>query len=297
MAITERDILIFKVLSSGPAKLSVIKDLLTKIYKEDIDSEALRVRLYALRQQKYVQAKRYVPRGIVKLRYKDKKLRQEGMTNKEGSQNKRQMMAQNKLNGWGHTLYALTEGAVEWLGMVGYTRDKIRIGLPGQFFVAHELMVTDIVRAVKREASQLRYDFQIYDENTIRALDFGKKHKSFPDLVVILRFIVDGQYKMRTVAVEIDNDTEVPAAVFVKMIKHIEPIILVLCPTSQRIVKLQQFIIKQTDFDLMHKVFFGNVNDFSANGFFDSELLTIVNSPANFIPRKGKLQPYTEEVL
>jgi hypothetical protein len=197
-----------------------------------------------------------------------------------------------------HRLYALDEGAVETLTKVGYTRDKIRLGLPPPLLVTHELMVTDVVRALKREGSQLSYDYQILDDRAIKSIDVLKKYGSIPDLSVALRFIVDNEHKRRLIAIEVDNDTEIPPVIFNKLIKHkVEPIILITCKSLKRLDNLQTYLHKQVAYAaVMEKVFFAILSDFCKNGFFDTDFINVRGNGETFMPTKGRVTPFADKV-
>lgn len=284
MAVTDRDVDILKVLSSGPSTSAQVRTLLSKIYRHDMSSQALCNRLAALKKDGLVISQNYRDRS------------KEGTSLKKGVAPK-----------WSHRLYALDEGAAETLSKFGYTRDKIRQGLPSPLMVTHDLMVTEVVRAIKREGSQLCYDYQIFDDKMIKTIDFKKNYHAIPDLAVGLKFIINKEHKIRTVAVEVDNDTEVPARVFRKVLQHrVEPLVLFICPTLKRLGALQSYMGRQGEFTrtlrsqnvitVKDSVYFAVFSDFCEHGFFETDFRNVFGRSESFMPTKGKITPFTDDV-
>ena len=112
MAVTERDIDILKILSSGPTESRLILDLMAKIYHHNMKPNVIHARLSALKKEDCVMSQKY---------------------------NDRSNYGNPRAHRFIHTLYALDEGALEPLVKFGYTPDIIRLGLPTPVLVTRAL--------------------------------------------------------------------------------------------------------------------------------------------------------------
>jgi hypothetical protein len=186
--ITPRDIDIFKTLVSGPSTFKHILQELNSMGRRDPKSEddrgesygrktttaALKVRLLKLGRQGYITSRRYWDRqkgGVI-------------------------------------ALYVLGHPALEELvSSHGYKVNHIRNMLPSPDKGTHEMLVTSLVRAVRREALRNDFDLDYEDENWLKSTLGGpKKGMSYPDLYVKLVFKMGGGLRHAAhLGLEIDN--------------------------------------------------------------------------------------------
>lgn len=245
--ITERDIDIFRILSSGPATFVQIKSLLKRVYRSEVSQYALYKRLSILRKDKLIISRQY--------RNRDGKGR--------------------------FVLYGITPLSVQTLVTQGYAVERIRTNMPSELTVAHEMAVTDVVRAIKRESARYQYDFTFLDENTLKEMYRGKRKKIvYPDLLVNLVFNTRPEPTKKQLAVEIDNSTILASKLFEKM-KKMKWTTLMLCTTTMRInVLRKKFMI---DEDLYGKVFFALLSEFCPKGFIGTSWMTIDGGNATIL--------------
>lgn len=301
MPVTARDVDILKILSSGPSTSAQIRGLMKTVYGHEMSASVLCDRLAALRKDAFVASGDYLDRSKFGIKGERKVVKGEV----KGAKAKAITKFHNK---WHHRLYALAPASLEVLVKEGFSRDKVRLGLPSPAMVTHELMVTDAVRSIKKEAAVLNYQYRIYDDRMIKASDINKMYGSVPDLGVMVKFIQNGQYQTRIAAIEIDNDTETPATVLRKILNHkVEPIVVFLCKTPMRISDLVGVLSAQKS--VIHymlqdqrahpseppKVLLAILTDFCTNGFFDTEFRNAAGKIDYLMPR-GKISPYVEPI-
>lgn len=236
--ITERDKDIFRILSSGPATFPYLKHSLNLMRKESQKTSdmALRRRLSQLVKEKYIASRKYGMGDIRSMR----------------------------------TLYAVTPMSVEVLTGMGYAVERIRAGLPGKPFVTHELAVTDVVRRIKREGAELKFEYVFTDERTLRQMSKGlRRRKLYPDLFVKLSWSEGSEKKRLTLNIEVDNSTILARYVIGKVKRMAFPT-LILCMTRDRIEILKKASelewkgMSEKEKDAFYrKIFFGLISDFT----------------------------------
>ena len=236
MLITDRDVDIFRMLSSGPASFVQIRLFMEKIYKHQMSESVLWTRLSKLKRSGYVESCRYVSREQGRF-----------------------------------SLYALTRLSTALLAKAGYPAGGLRAELPDDCSVAHEMSVTDVVRAVKREGFRL-YEYQMADRNILEQAYAGKKRShAYPDLHVRLTLDQSGKRQTRVYDIEIDDCTMLPLQVVGRagMMSHTT---LVLCLTAQRVDALRRALAASEDRGrLSGRIFFCMLSDFIKSGFAGTE--------------------------
>jgi len=235
VAITERDINIFRFLSSGCATFTQIQNALKVIYKMPVSAVALRKRLSLLQAGGYIVSKKYY------------------------SENK------------GYVLYTLEEPAIDILVQNGYAVERIRWGLPHPAFAVHELAVTEIIRTIRRDAAKNLYDFSIFDEKVLKKI--APDAKGYPDLIVKLVFNVAGKTIEKSIAIEYDNGTQY-AIDIVQKVRNIKYPVIILSRTLDRIGVLKKVFLKAEE-KLHNRVFFALLNEFYKAGLLNSEFTTV----------------------
>lgn len=245
-AITDRDKDILRFLSSGPALLSELLTALKRM-KWQVTKAALLIRLSVLRKCDYIISKYYYNRtGLGR-----------------------------------YSLYALTKRSLDVLVSAGYMREHVRLGLPDKIEVSHEIAVTSIVRAIKKEASKTGYGFSIMDEKTLKQRFRKSKGRKFPDLLVRLIFNIAGAEKEKDIYVEYDNSTTYAVEVLEKVVEH-KNVTLILCPTSERLNTLKRVFGKSDDW-VNANVIFGLLSDFYETGFLGTNFTTPQGDKATII--------------
>lgn len=249
--ISERDVDIFRVLSSGCTPFTILLSA-TKRKNEykNITRNGLVVRLCRLKKAGYIESDRY--------------------QNRDGA-------------GW-FSLYSLKEPAIDILVKKGYARERIRTGLPSAHTVSHEIAVTETIRVIKREAAKAQYSFSIFDESTLKVIADGPKpNKVFPDLLVKLTFEVSGEQKTKTIAIEFDNGTR-HAMDVLKKTKALNRPTLILCNITERINTLRRVFENANDNTLNKQVCFGLLHeDFYHNGLMRSNFISVSGGRASII--------------
>ena len=252
--LTDRDIRILNALSSGPA----IFDRLLTIVREDEDEEsltskvALRKKVAHLTRGKYIHAEPYHNR-----------------------------------KGRGYfCLYGIKELAISVLIEHGIQRDHMRMNIPGELGVVHELMVTDVVRTLRRgHATKVYTLVELKDENKRKQeTRGGKKNRVYEDLKVCISYMsTKKDVTKRYLSFEIDNNT-IDADKVVAKIKLLDRKVIVLCPTPARIEKLRAEFIATQDKELCENVVLGNVNDFCETGLAGATLSNPWGRPVRILP-------------
>ena len=229
--IMDRDISIFKLLTSGPSRIDMLFSDYKKITKSsDISKEAFSQRVWSLKKQGYLRSRIYLD------------------TNKKGGK---------------YALYALTNYSAEVLCRKhGYRIESIRMKLPNKKEVAHNIEVTNVVKNIKREASQIIYEFTMFDEYWQRKLrDDNEKKSPIPDLLLKTHFNANGKEKVFLFNVEIDNSTIAAGEIAKKLAKYSFPV-LIICTTRKRLMILQKTIYAKRNETVYHdKNFIDIVND------------------------------------
>jgi hypothetical protein len=252
VSITDMDMDIFKYMSSGCA---TFPELLV-FFKQMRDGDkikyknTLRARLTRLRRSGYILSREYVSRG--------------GTTR--------------------HALYILGESAKYILAESGYPPEKIRGVLPNDYTVSHELAVTSIVRAIKKESEKSNYECQIYDETTLKTIAGGvSKSEFYPDLHVTLKFSMGGEQRNKAVSIEYDNGTLMVSRIL-KKAREQKGSVIFICATTKRMDDLRSFIGSANDAsELRKRVFFGLLEDIYSNGILGANFQTLVGGKLRII--------------
>jgi hypothetical protein len=282
--IMDRDIDIFRILSSGAAEMKYIYSLYQK--------SVLRIKDSNLAEGSSDQAKK-VKTGKAGF------LRRLWVLQKKGYlKSRRYQIIRNQ----GHfVLCGLTQNSSDILcEHSGYRPEGIRMSLPPASHVSHDFQVSDVVRAIKREGGRFPYEYLIIDEYWQRKTAF-KKIQSFSDVFVILRLNSNGREINGKIHVEIDNNTIVPNYVREKVRKMTLPT-FILCTTKKRIEILQHNFKTAYDLAVPHSsdkraenknpdknlinVFFALTSDFCASnggGFINTKFETIAGGKAKAI--------------
>ena len=231
VVITERDMDIFRVLSSGPAPFIQLRLLMERICKRKMSDGVLWTRLSKLKRSGYVASRRYAGRE------------------EHGR----------------FSLYSLSPLSVELLVRSGYPAGSVRSALPDELTITREMHITDIVRTIKREGSHL-YEYQLTERNIIKKLMQGKKASAYPDLHARLVFESRGNRTVRLFDIKVDSGIEIPA-VIVEESRGLPHSILVLTAFDWRIDALRRAFAAFGDRKLQDRVIFGLLPDFTRNGF------------------------------
>lgn len=222
-ALMGRDIDIYRILSSGPATRESLYDTYRKSVlkikdnnlaesdepkgKNKLGKNGLFLRLWRLKKSGYLKSQQYSRRDSKGL----------------------------------FALYALTQDSADILcEHADYKIESIRMALPPKSRVSHDLQVTDVVRAIKREGGRFPYEYLIMDEDWLRKTA-QKKKQSFSDLFARVRLNIGGKETPGNFHIEIDNNTIAPLYVKEKVRKMIYPT-LILCTTSKRKENLRNFL-------------------------------------------------------
>lgn len=252
-SIADMDMDIFKYLSSGcatfPELLAFFKQMRDGDKVKDIN-HLLRERLSRLMKNGYILSRKYVSRGTI--------IR--------------------------HTLYILGEPAKYILAESGYPPEKIRGVLPNDYTVSHELAVTSIVRAIKKESEKSNYECQIYDETTLKTIAGGvSKSEFYPDLHVKLKFSMGGEQRNKAVSIEYDNGTLLISKIL-KKAREQKGAVIFICATTKRMDDLKSFIGSANDAsELRKRVFFGLLEDIYSNGILGANFQTLVGGKFSII--------------
>lgn len=226
---TDRDIDIYRILSSGPAT----REFLYDAYRKSV----LKIKTDNLAESNEKQTKTKIGKSGFFLRL---------WLLKKNGYLKSQQYSRRDRKGF-FALYALTQTSSDILcEHAGYRVETIRMGLPPDSRVSHDLQVSDTVRAIKREGGRFPYDYFIVDEDWQRKTA-QKKRQAFSDLLVLVRLDIKGKETKSSFHIEIDNNTIAPIYVKEKVRKMTNPT-LILCTTSRR-KEILQFLFKH-DYDI-----------------------------------------------
>lgn len=291
--INDRDVNIFKVLSSGASDLTDIKRMLRDVYKTEVTPNALQKRLSLLKKDGYIQSRVYAKKneGI--------RIKKEGYENEDSGN-----LIRNNVP---FALYALTFLSIAVLVERGYDHNWIRACLPGPPFIKHDEMVREVVRAIKKEAARVGYSFGLVDELNLKRM--ARKYKSkenLPDLLVRLTLDVGSEQIVKRYNLEIDNNTISPSYMVDKVLRS-KRRTLIICNDSKSRMEafLRAFksavkdeekknLIKrkkkkgndQVDeyIPLAHKVVFTYIKEFCARGFLQTNFISIDEEPVYIVP-------------
>ena len=291
--ITDRDINIFKVLSSGASDLTDIRRMLRDVYKTEVTPNALQKRLSLLKKDGYIQSRVYAKKneGI--------RVKKEGYENNESEKLMRSNIP--------FALYALTYLSIAVLAERGYDHNWIRACLPGPPFIKHDEMVREVVRAIKKEAARVGYSFGLVDElNLKRMASKYKSKENLPDLLVRLTLDIGSEQIVKRYNLEIDNNTISPSYMVDKVLRS-KRRTLIICNDSK--TRMEAFLrafkaaVKDEekrslinrkkkkdrnqvdeDIPLAHKVVFTYIKEFCAKGFLQTNFISIDEVPVYIVP-------------
>jgi len=281
--ITSRDVDIFRVLSSGPMTaqqvMSELKRVIAKNPEDDTDG------------------KKKIKHGMSYSAFQERisKLRKDGYIVSKICPDRHGKVA--------HALYALTpHSAAILIERESWDIRCIRYTLPNRWTVAHEMMVVDVVKAIKQESAKMIYDFSMEDENSLRRASKGtKKRMPYPDLFVRLTIHQKDKIRQKSMGIEIDNGTLderlVAAKAHTLWVKN-RWMSFIICTHTRRIEKLrEQFsryiesekkhakrneAFKSLD-DLYERVYFCTFESFVRSGFIGTKWITIKDGEAPFL--------------
>ena len=175
-------------------------------------------------------------------------------------------------------LYVVGKMGIPELYRHGFEHTDIRCTLPHKFAIAHETLVTDIVKGVKRESSRVGFKVKIVDENHLRKT-VKKKRLPIPDLMVSMVFHLDsGKVLERIICLEIDNDTMPVADIYKKCTKLERPTIFIIA-THERMDRLRSYFeTMKTDplfENIADKVSLLLMSDLLAQGLVGCEIVDV----------------------
>ncbi len=254
VVIGEKDIKIIEYLSCGCATFLDLLGHLKKSYKQgqNINHELiLRKRLSQLLGAGYIESQIYHVRGS----------------------SARQ------------ALYILSEPARHMLIESGWHYQKIRGILPNNFTIAHELAVTAIVRAIKKESKRSQYDYRLHDENSLKKVSGGSnKGEFYPDLLVKVMLTISGEQKDKYYYIEYDNGTIPTRDILKKSIKMNSINIFFICATTERMDKLRAGVMNAPVKEkLIKKVFFGLLEDICSMGIYGAKFQAADGKPVGLL--------------
>lgn len=181
-------------------------------------------------------------------------------------------------------LYGLTENGADHLAVhYNYDRDQIRPGLPPKNMIAHELGVTDIVKAILWEMVIIPYICQYFDDLSCKR---NKAHLELmgwiPDLLVRISE-VKGIPCRYYVAIELDMGSRKLADVLYTL-RNRNCMTLFICSVSSRILKLQNELVKYNQLEGM--VYFALLSDFCSRpgGIFSTDWQTLSGRIVSLYP-------------
>lgn len=169
----------------------------------------------------------------------------------------------HKLSGLGYlkkVAYPFKPSLIYYLGDMGsqylisnlnYEPERIRTHIVKKDNLAHELIITEIVKAIKKEESKALYEVNfLYDDHYQRQLSTREKGVLFPDLCVSISTSIGTKY---TYYIEVDTGKR-SSKLLVEKIKYYKHKILLITPTSKRRSTLQNSIISSNDESLIPRI-------------------------------------------
>lgn len=188
----------------------------------------------------------------------------------------------NHSDGTKFALYVLNSAGIEYLKERGYCADEIRTLLPSQHTAAHELVVVDIVRWLRRESIRIPYDLKYYDDPTCRAHKKPLGLKSpIPDLLVDLK--IGNVREIYRVNIEVHMGTVPVLNVVDKSLKQ-ECQTLYVCNTGENMDALRSAMLDHSQ--LKGMVYFSLINEFctSPGGIFGSNYAALDGRLVSLFP-------------
>jgi hypothetical protein len=294
VVITERDVNIFKVLSSGASNLKDIRRMLRDVYKTEVTPNALQKRLSLLRKDDYIRSRVYAREND------GKSGKKKGYGKQVGENLNRNIIP--------FALYTLTVLSIAVLVERGYDHNWIRAYLPGASFIEHDEMVREVVRAIKREAARVGYSFGLIDELNLKRMARRYRSKeNLPDLLVRITLDVGSKQIVKRYNLEIDNSTESPSYLVYKVLRSKRKT-LIICNNSKS--RMEAFLrafkaevenerrrnltgrkkiygnyqVSEEDTPLAHKVVFTYIKEFCAGGFLQTNFISIDEVPVYIVP-------------
>ncbi len=312
--LNNKDIDIFRVLSSGATSYLDIVLILEKVYKYSIIKEKEKI---GNRSSETGEMEKRKPGRKRFAGTNEKQITSKGLKNRLNELKREGYIVSDiypRSDGPGvFALYALTPLSMAVLINQGYDNNWIRSNLPKLNFVAHDKIVTETVRAIKREAGRTGYDFGIVDENRLREMYIkGNRSKAlYPDLFVRITLHAGSEQITKRLNIEIDNNTLRPEAIADK-VKKLDHKTIILSTNMQRIESLRRTFtavlnqeerdrifrykhgksrgkgVEKKDLPLEKKVMFALANDIHNNGLLRTNFISVDNDPVCIIEPEFK---------
>jgi len=312
--LNSKDTDIFRVLSSGATSYLDIVLILEKVYKYTIIKEKGEI---GDRSSEAGEMEKHRPGRKRFAGTNEKQITSKGLKNRLSELKREGYIVSDiypRSDGPGvFALYALTPLSMAELINQGYDNNWIRSNLPKLNFIAHDKIVTETVRAIKREAGRTGYDFGIVDENRLREMYIkGNRSKAlYPDLFVRITLHAGSEQITKRLNIEIDNNTLRPEAIADK-VKKLDHKTIILCTNMQRIESLRRTFtavlnqeerdrifrykhgksrgkgVEKKDLPLEKKVMFALANDFHNNGLLRTNFISVDNDPVCIIEPEFK---------
>lgn len=161
-------------------------------------------------------------------------------------------------------IYLIDELGIEYLTCnMGYNADRIRSNEPGETQIAHELMISDIVRSIKKEEDMLLYKVEhLYDDNYMRTHSRHRKGAILPDLNLRITTPDGSKY---TYHIEVDTGKR-PVSSLIEKILQYPSNTLVIVPHTSRKNNVQKALLMTRDTKCIDKTFFAIASDVIKEG-------------------------------
>lgn len=228
ISITRRDEKIFGILASGPATFATLRKLFTKTDGILSTKQNVFKRLQKLSCFGYLQKVIYPSNPSI--------------------------------------LYYIGEMGAEYLvNTLNYESERIRMNPVKREEVAHELLITEIVRKIKDEEDRLMYKVLfLHDDHYMRMFSSRKKGVLFPDLYLSIQ---DPEGVKVVYRVEVDSGKRSARALVTKILNYTKNI-LIITLTSGRRATLQKAIMNTSD-ALINRTFLALFADIVREGFVE----------------------------
>lgn len=188
----------------------------------------------------------------------------------------------NHSDGPKFALYVVGPAGIAYLTENAYTADEIRTLLPSQHTVAHELVVTDIVRTLQAESMQMEFPLKYYDDPACRSQRklLGLK-APVPDLLLELKW--KNAPLTHRVNIEVHMGTVPLLEVVDKALKQ-EWQTLFICNTTENMDKLWKAMANRPELKSM--VYFTLISEFCTKpgGIFGSNYMALNGRRVSLYP-------------
>lgn len=227
IVITPRDRKIFEMMASGPATFAILRKCFTKPDGKLSSKQNAFKRLQKLSHFGYLQKFIYPSNPSI--------------------------------------LYYLGEMGAEYLiHTLNYESERIRMNVVKREEVAHELLITEIVRKIRDEEDRLTYKVLfLYDDHYQRMFSRREKGVLFPDLYLSIQNPESDKVVYR---VEVDTGKR-PIKELLNKIKKYPKNILIITLTTQRRNTLQKAIMNIRNESLINRTFLALFADIIREGF------------------------------